>query len=206
MKLIFLGPPGAGKGTQAERIAERFEIAHISTGDMLRSEIRNATPLGAAAKSYLDRGELVPDSVIIDMVRERIGREDCRNGFLLDGFPRTVAQAEALSGFTDVDFAVNIDVPSDRLVKRISGRRMCPDCGAAYHVSMYAKPTCPKCGAALYQRDDDREETVQTRLSVYAQKTAPLIAFYEAKDKLFTVDGDAPVDTVTERILKGLGA
>ena len=206
MKLIFLGPPGAGKGTQAERIAERYEIAHVSTGDMLRSEIRNATPLGAAAKSYLDRGELVPDGVIIDMVRERIQREDCRNGFLLDGFPRTVAQAEALLNFTDVDFAVNIDVPSERLVARISGRRMCPGCGAAYHVAMHQKPTCLKCGAALYQRDDDREETVKNRLRVYTEKTAPLIAFYEAKGKLFTVDGDAPVDTVTERILKGLGA
>ncbi|MBQ6234378.1 MAG: nucleoside monophosphate kinase, partial [Clostridia bacterium] len=126
MKLIFLGPPGAGKGTQAERIAERFEIAHLSTGDMLRSEIRNATPLGAAAKAYIDRGELVPDSVIIDMVRERITRDDCKNGFLLDGFPRTVVQAEALGEFTDIDYAVNIDVPSERLVARISGRRMCP--------------------------------------------------------------------------------
>ena len=206
MKLIFLGPPGAGKGTQAERIAERFEIAHLSTGDMLRSEIRNATPLGAAAKAYIDRGELVPDSVIIDMVRERITREDCRKGFLLDGFPRTVVQAEALQAFTDVDFAVNIDVPSERLVARISGRRMCPDCGAAYHVSMYPEPTCKKCGAVLYQRDDDREETVKNRLKVYTEKTAPLIAFYEATGKLVTVDGDAAVDAVTESILKGLGA
>ena len=206
MKLIFLGPPGAGKGTQAERIAERYEIAHLSTGDMLRSEIRNATPLGAAAKSYIDRGELVPDSVIIDMVRERITRDDCKNGFLLDGFPRTVVQAEALSEFTDIDYAVNIDVPSERLVNRISGRRMCPDCGAAYHVSMYALPTCAKCGATLYQRDDDREETVMNRLKVYAEKTAPLIAFYEAAGKLVTVDGDQSVDAVTESILKGLGA
>ena len=206
MKLIFLGPPGAGKGTQAERIAERFEIAHLSTGDMLRSEIRNATPLGAAAKAYIDRGELVPDSVIIDMVRERITRDDCKNGFLLDGFPRTVVQAEALGEFTDIDYAVNIDVPSERLVARISGRRMCPGCGAAYPVSMYALPTCSKCGATLYQRDDDREETVQNRLKVYAEKTAPLIAFYEAAGKLVTVDGDQSVDAVTERILKGLGA
>lgn len=206
MKLIFLGPPGAGKGTQAERIAERFEIAHLSTGDMLRAEIRNATPLGAAAKAYIDRGELVPDSVIIDMVRERITREDCKKGFLLDGFPRTVVQAEALQSFTDVDFAVNIDVPSERLVKRISGRRMCPDCGAAYHVSMYALPTCQKCGAVLYQRDDDREETVYNRLKVYTEKTAPLIAYYEAEEKLITVDGDQAVDAVTESILKGLGA
>ncbi|MBQ1821689.1 MAG: adenylate kinase [Clostridia bacterium] len=206
MKLIFLGPPGAGKGTQAERIAERFEIAHLSTGDMLRAEIRNATPLGAAAKAYIDRGELVPDSVIIDMVRERITREDCKKGFLLDGFPRTVVQAEALQSFTDVDFAVNIDVPSERLVKRISGRRMCPDCGAAYHVSMYAETTCQKCGAVLYQRDDDREETVYNRLKVYTEKTAPLIAYYEAEEKLITVNGDQAVDAVTESILKGLGA
>ena len=206
MKLIFLGPPGAGKGTQAERIAERYEIAHLSTGDMLRAEIRNATPLGAAAKAYIDRGELVPDSVIIDMVRERIARDDCKNGFLLDGFPRTVVQAEALNAITDIDHAVNIDVPSERLVARISGRRMCPDCGAAYHVSMYAEPTCRKCGGKLYQRDDDREETVMNRLKVYTEKTAPLIAFYEAAGKLVTVDGDANVDTVTESILKGLGA
>ncbi len=206
MKLIFLGPPGAGKGTQAERIAERFEIAHLSTGDMLRAEIRNATPLGAAAKSYIDRGELVPDSVIIDMVRERITRDDCKNGFLLDGFPRTVVQAETLATFTDIDYAVNIDVPSERLVARISGRRMCPDCGAAYHVSMHVDPNCKKCGGVLYQRDDDREETVINRLKVYTEKTAPLIAFYEAAGKLITVDGDAAVDTVTESILKGLGA
>ena len=206
MKLIFLGPPGAGKGTQAERIAERFEIAHLSTGDMLRAEIRNATPLGAAAKAYIDRGELVPDSVIIDMVRERITREDCKKGFLLDGFPRTVVQAEALREFTEIDHAVNIDVPSERLVARISGRRMCPDCGAAYHVSMYALPTCRKCGGVLYQRDDDREETVKNRLKVYTEKTAPLIAFYEAAGKLVTVDGDQAVDAVTESILKGLGA
>ena len=206
MKLIFLGPPGAGKGTQAERIAERFQIAHLSTGDMLRAEIRNATPLGAAAKAYIDRGELVPDSVIIDMVRERIARDDCKNGFLLDGFPRTVVQAEALNAITDIDHAVNIDVPSERLVARISGRRMCPDCGAAHHVSMYAEPTCRKCSGKLYQRDDDREETVMNRLKVYTEKTAPLIAFYEAAGKLVTVDGDANVDTVTESILKGLGA
>lgn len=206
MKLIFLGPPGAGKGTQAERIAERFSIAHLSTGDMLRSEIRNATPLGAAAKSYIDRGELVPDSVIIDMVKDRITRDDCKNGFLLDGFPRTVVQAEALGTFTEIDRAVNIDVPSERLVARISGRRMCPDCGAAYHVSIYAEPTCAKCGAKLYQRDDDREETVCNRLKVYAEKTAPLIAYYESKGKLFNVDGDREIDAVTASIVEGLRA
>lgn len=204
MKLIFLGPPGAGKGTQAERIAERYAIAHISTGDMLRSEIRNATPLGAEAKAYIDRGELVPDSVIIGMVEKRIQAEDCKNGFLLDGFPRTVAQADALSNLVEIDAVVDIEVPFERLVARISGRRMCPDCGAAYHVTTYSAATCAKCGATLYQRDDDREETVQNRLVVYESKTAPLIAYYRERGKLVVVDGDAGIDAVTDSIVKGL--
>lgn len=204
MKLIFLGPPGAGKGTQAERIAERYAIAHISTGDMLRSEIRNATPLGAEAKAYIDRGELVPDSVIIGMVEQRIQAEDCKNGFLLDGFPRTVAQADALSNLVEIDAVVDIEVPFERLVARISGRRMCPDCGAAYHVTTYSAATCAKCGAVLYQRDDDREETVQNRLVVYESKTAPLIAYYRERGKLVVVDGDAGIDAVTDSIVKGL--
>ena len=204
MKLIFLGPPGAGKGTQAERIAERYSIAHTSTGDMLRAEIRNATPLGAQAKAFIDRGELVPDSVIIGMVEQRIQAEDCKNGFLLDGFPRTVAQADALSKLVEIDAVVDIEVPFERLVARISGRRMCPDCGAAYHVSTYGEATCAKCGATLYQRDDDREETVQNRLVVYESKTAPLIAYYRERGKLLVVDGDAAIDTVTDSIVKGL--
>lgn len=206
MKLIFLGPPGAGKGTQAERIAARYEIAHISTGDMLRAEIRNATALGVEAKSYIDRGELVPDSVMIDMVAQRIQRADCQNGFLLDGFPRTVAQAEALQGLTPIDRVVDIEVPFTRLVARISGRRMCPDCGATYHVSKMSAETCAKCGATLYQRDDDREETVKNRLEVYERKTAPLIAYYSARDLLLTVNGDADIDTVAASIEEGLDA
>lgn len=205
MKLIFLGPPGAGKGTQAGRIAERYAIAHISTGDMLRSEIRNATPLGAEAKAYMDRGELVPDAVIIGMVEQRIRQADCKNGFLFDGFPRTVAQAEALEAITEIDRVVNIDVPTSRLVARISGRRMC-GCGATYHVSSYQSDTCAKCGAKLYQREDDKEETVQNRLQIYTEKTAPLIAFYEGRGTLFTVDGDADIDTVAAAIMKGLDA
>jgi len=204
MKLIFLGPPGAGKGTQAERIAERYGIAHISTGDMLRAEIRNATKLGNEAKAFIDRGELVPDSVIIGMVEDRIRREDCKNGFLLDGFPRTVAQADALSKLVEIDAVVDIEVPFDRLVARISGRRMCPDCGAAYHVTTYSADTCAKCGAKLYQRDDDREETVHNRLVVYEEKTAPLIAYYRERGKLVVVDGDAGIDAVTDSIVKGL--
>lgn len=204
MKLIFLGPPGAGKGTQAERIAEQYEIAHISTGDMLRSEIRNATPLGAEAKAYIDRGELVPDSVIIGMVEQRIAAADCKNGFLLDGFPRTTSQADALAELVEIDRVVDIEVPFERLVARISGRRMCPDCGAAYHVSTYSADTCSKCDGVLYQRDDDREETVHNRLVVYEQKTAPLIAYYETRGKLIRVDGDQAIDAVTESIVKGL--
>ena len=204
MKLIFLGPPGAGKGTQAERIAERYQIAHISTGAMLRAEIRNATPLGAEAKAYIDRGALVPDSVIIGMVEKRIQAADCKNGFLLDGFPRTTAQADALAAIVDIDAVVDIEVPFERLVARISGRRMCPDCGAAYHVTTYSAETCAKCGGKLYQRDDDREETVQNRLVVYEEKTAPLIAYYRERGKLLVVDGDAPIDTVTDSIVKGL--
>ena len=206
MKLIFLGPPGAGKGTQAERIAEQIEIAHISPGDMLRAEIRHATPLGAAAKAYIDRGELVPDEVIIGMVENRIKADDCKNGFLLDGFPRTTAQADALGKLVEIDSVVDIEVPFERLVARISGRRMCPDCGAAYHVSTFAGDKCTKCGGALYQRDDDREETVQNRLVVYEKKTAPLIAYYEERGKLFVVNGDAAIDEVTESIVKGLSA
>ena len=142
MKLIFLGPPGAGKGTQAEKISELYGIAHISTGDMLRSQMREGTPLGAEAKGYIDRGELVPDELIVAMVAERIKEEDCANGFLLDGFPRTVSQAEALNGISDIDMVIDIAVPAERLMERIGGRRMCSGCGAGYHTSSYHKDTC----------------------------------------------------------------
>lgn len=206
MKLILLGPPGAGKGTQAKGIAERNGIAHISTGDMLRAEIRQGTPLGLEARSFMDKGELVPDSVIIGMVKERIRQDDCKNGFLLDGFPRTVAQADALAGFTDIDYVVNIAVPFERLLKRISGRRMCPDCGATYHVSTYQDTKCSACGGTLYQRDDDKEETVAVRIRQYEAKTEPLIAYYEAKGKLVTVNGDQSVEAVGGEIAKGIHA
>ena len=205
MKLIFLGPPGAGKGTQAVRIAEENGIAHISTGDMLRAEIRGGTPLGKQAKALIDAGELVPDDVIIAMVRERVKQPDCEKGFLFDGFPRTIAQAEALSDICDIDCVVNIDVPDERLVDRISGRRMCPDCGAAYHVSTYGSTACT-CGGKLYQRDDDTAETVKNRLSVYKKQTQPLIEYYAAKSLLATVDGDRGVDEVTSSIRKALDA
>lgn len=171
---------------------------------MLRAEIRNDTPLGQMAKSILDRGELVSDDVIIGMVKNRIAMSDCARGFLFDGFPRTVAQAEALDTITGIDHVINIDVPLTRLVDRISSRRMCPDCGGTYHVSQYPDNKCP-CGGTLYQRDDDREETVKNRLTVYEQKTAPLIAFYTEQGNLFTVNGDASIDEVEQEIAEKLG-
>lgn len=204
MKLIFLGPPGAGKGTQAARFAARYGIAHISTGDMLRAELRAGTPLGQQAQGFMNRGELVPDEVILGMVQSRIGQADCANGFLFDGFPRTVAQADALAALCAVDRVVNIDVPQERLVARISGRRMCPDCGAAYHVSTHPDGRCDKCGGALYQREDDREETVRNRLRVYEEQTQPLIEYYAARGLLVTVNGDESIERVTEAIAQAV--
>lgn len=199
MKLIFLGPPGAGKGTQAVKIASRFGIAHISTGDMLRAEMREGTELGKAAKGFIDRGELVPDDVILGMVKNRIQLDDCKNGFLFDGFPRTIAQAEALERISSIDHVINLDVPVERLISRISGRRMCPSCGAAYHVSTRQNGICD-CGAALYQRDDDKEDTVRNRLVVYERSTKPLIDYYAGKGLLHTINGDADIDIVDEKI------
>lgn len=207
MKLIFLGPPGAGKGTQAEKISELYGIAHISTGDMLRSQMREGTPLGAEAKGYIDRGELVPDELIVAMVAERIEEEDCANGFLLDGFPRTVSQAEALNGISDIDMVIDIAVPAERLMERIGGRRMCSGCGAGYHTSSYHKDTCEKCGASLYIRDDDRPETVKHRITVYERQTKPLIDYYREKGNLSRVNGDNTPDRVFDDVaaaIKGL--
>ena len=200
MHLVFLGPPGAGKGTQADKICERFSIAHISTGDMLRKETREGTELGLKAKAVMDAGGLVSDEIIIAMVEKRIQEPDCAKGFLLDGFPRTIAQADALGGLTSIDMAVNIDVPDAVLVERISGRRMCPGCGAGYHVSMYNKDTCEKCGAKLYIRDDDRPETVHNRIAAYNEKTQPLINYYADKGLLHTVKGDQPMEKVSAQI------
>ncbi len=206
MKLIFLGPPGAGKGTQAAKISQRYGIAHISTGDMLRAEMREGTPLGLEAKGYVDRGELVPDDVILGMVGERIKKPDCANGYLFDGFPRTLAQAEALKAISDIDMVINIDVPAALIVERIGGRRMCPGCGAGYHISTYKSENCEKCGEPLYIRDDDKPETVANRIEVYERKTKPLIEFYEALGLLRTVDGaDAP-EEVHCRIAQALEA
>lgn len=204
MKLILLGAPGAGKGSQATKISKEYGIAHISTGDALRANIKEGTELGKFAKSYIDKGQLVPDEVVVGIVADRIGKEDCRNGFLLDGFPRTVAQAEALEKLTDIDVVINIDVDFDVITGRISGRRMC-ECGESYHISTYKSDVCAKCGKKLYQRADDNEGTVKNRLDVYARQTAPLIDFYATRNKLVTVDGNKSIDEVFEDVKKVLG-
>ena len=206
MNLIFLGPPGAGKGTQAVRVCERLGIPQISTGDILRRAIKNKTPTGLAAKSYIDKGQLVPDSVVIDIVRERLEHEDCKGGYLLDGFPRTVAQAEALETFARIDAVIDIDVSDEKLVERLSGRRVCLSCGGTYHVSrLNGSTTCEKCGSELIQRDDDKAETVLSRLSVYHAQTEPLIDFYTQRGLLRRVDGAQPMDDCYAAILDALG-
>lgn len=201
MKLILLGAPGAGKGTQAENICSKLSIPAISTGNILREAVREGTEMGKTAKSYMENGELVPDSVVIGIIRDRLEQPDCANGFILDGFPRTVAQAEALdeSGVV-IDRVINIHVSDERIEARMSGRRVCPDCGASYHVT--DKPSavegvCDKCGAALIIRKDDAPETVRERLGVYHQQTEPLIAYYSAKGRLVTVEGQPEVKDTT---------
>ena len=206
MNLIFVGPPGAGKGTQAVRVCERLGIPQISTGDILRRAIKDQTPTGLAAKSYIDRGELVPDSVVIDIVRERLEHDDCKNGYLLDGFPRTVFQAEALETFAEIDAVIDIDVSDDKLIERLSGRRVCLSCGGTYHVSqLNGSMTCAKCGQELIQRADDKAETVLSRLTVYHAQTAPLIDFYTQRGLLKVVDGAQPMDECFAAILAALG-
>lgn len=200
MKLVFLGPPGAGKGTQALGVSEKYNIAHISTGDILRSEIKQGTKLGMEAKSYMDAGKLVPDEVVIGIVAQRLQQPDCKNGFLFDGFPRTVVQAQALAQKTNIEMAVNIDAPDKVIIERLSGRRVCRDCGATYHVSNTKGDTCTACGGALIQRADDSPATIQNRLLVYHQQTQPLIDFYTNQGILKTVDGTKDIDTVFEEI------
>ena len=206
MNVIFLGPPGAGKGTQAVRVCERLGIPQISTGDILRRAIKEQTPTGLAAKAYIDKGELVPDSVVIDIVRERLAAKDCENGYILDGFPRTVPQAQALATFAKIDAVIDIEVSDEKLTERLSGRRVCLSCGGTYHVSrLNGSTTCEKCGATLIQRDDDKAETVLSRLKVYHAQTAPLIDFYAEQGLLRTVDGSQPMDDCFSAILSALG-
>ena len=206
MNVILLGAPGAGKGTQAVRLAEKYNIPHISTGDIFRSNIKGQTPIGIVAKSYIDKGQLVPDEVTIQIVKERLEKEDCQNGYLLDGFPRTVFQAEALDTFSKVEAVVNVDVPLNKLLKRITGRRVCAKCGESYHVDyLNGKTDCAKCGAELIQRADDNEITVASRLEVYEKQTAPLIEYYAQKGVLLTVDGDGDIEKVFNSICEKLG-
>ncbi len=200
MNLVFLGPPGAGKGTQAIGVSEKQGIAHISTGDILRNEIKQGTKLGMEAKSFMDAGKLVPDDTVIGIVAQRLTKPDCKKGFLLDGFPRTVVQAQALADKTDIEMVINIDVPDDVIIKRLSGRRVCKYCGATYHVSNMKGDTCSACGGALIQRADDKPETIQKRLDVYKTQTQPLIEFYRKQGVLHTVNGARDIDTVFEEI------
>lgn len=213
MFILFLGAPGAGKGTQAVRLSEKLGIPHISTGDMFREAVSKGTELGKKAKEYMDRGELVPDEIVIGIVKERISQPDCEKGCILDGFPRTVAQAEALDSALSelgkkVDFVINVEVSEDEIIKRLTGRRTCRSCGAVYHV-VFNPPKndnlCDVCGGELYQRDDDTEETVRNRLKVYEEKTAPLINYYEKRGVLYGVNGEQPVEDVTAEIEKILG-
>ncbi len=212
MKIVLLGPPGAGKCTQAEGLVKKLFIPHISTGDMFRAAISSETELGMEAKSYMDRGKLVPDEITVGIIKDRIAQPDCREGFLLDGFPRTIAQAEALDVLLKdqggLDAVLNISVELERLIVRLTGRRMCRKCGAIYHL-LYNAPqqenVCDICGGALYQRDDDKEETVKNRLSVYEEQTAPLIDYYQKQGILHTVNGDQPINEVLMDLGKALG-
>lgn len=212
VKIVLLGPPGAGKGTQAKSISNKYSIPHISTGDIFRKNISENTPLGIEAKSYMDNGQLVPDEVTINMVKDRLQQEDCKQGYLLDGFPRTVSQAEALQDFLDsrnesLDTALLIEVPRDFILERMTGRRVCPSCGASYHIKFNpaANGKCELCGSDVVQRKDDTEETVKERLDVYEKQTQPLIDFYKDKNLLSTVDGTQAINKVFESICKVLG-
>lgn len=214
MKIIMLGAPGAGKGTQAKRIADKWQIPHVSTGDIFRANIKNGTELGMEAKKYMDKGALVPDELTVKILLDRVAQEDCKNGYVLDGFPRTIPQAEVLDKeLTElgdsIDYAINVDVPDENIVNRMSGRRACVACGATYHV-VYA-PTktegiCDRCGKELILREDDKPETVQKRLSVYHEQTQPLIEYYGAKGILKSVDGTKDMEEVFRDIVKILEA
>ena len=213
MKIVMLGAPGAGKGTQAKRIAAKFSIPHISTGDIFRANITNNTPLGAKAKSYMDKGELVPDELVIELIMDRFAQDDCVNGYVLDGFPRTIPQAEeldkALKSVNDnLDYAIDVEVPDDNIINRMSGRRACVNCGATYHI-VHNPPKveneCDTCNGELILRDDDKPETVKNRLDVYHTQTEPLLKYYTEKGILYTVDGTQDMDTVFDSICKIVG-
>lgn len=214
MQLLIMGAPGAGKGTQAAKIVKKYNIPQISTGDMFRAAIKDGTELGKRAKSFMDAGQLVPDEVTIGIVRERLSKDDCKQGFILDGFPRTLAQAEALTKILDelstkLTRVLNIHVPSEDLIERAIGRRICKNCGATYHVTFNPTKTadvCDNCGGILYQRADDNEATMKNRLSVYEKSTRPLIDYYKAAGIYSEIDGRQPIDKVTEALFNVLDA
>ena len=214
MKIIMLGAPGTGKGTQAKKIAEKYHIPHISTGDIFRANIKNGTELGKKAKTYMDQGLLVPDELTVDLVIDRVGQDDCKDGYILDGFPRTIPHAECLDAALEkrgekVDFAINVEVPDENIVNRMSGRRACVGCGATYHIKY--NPTkvdgvCDACGEKLVLRDEDKPETVQKRLGVYHDQTQPLIDYYTKSGVLKEVDGTVDMEDVFQAIVEILGA
>lgn len=214
MKIVMLGAPGAGKGTQADRIAEKYSIPHISTGDIFRENIKNGTELGAKAKGYMDKGLLVPDELVCDLVVDKLAQDDCKNGYILDGFPRTIPQAHALEEALKaigqkLDYAIDIEVPDENIINRMSGRRSCTGCSSIYHVVFNPPKTegvCDKCGGTLVLRDDDKAETVKNRLDVYHEQTQPLIDFYKEREVLKEVDGTQSMDKVFEDIRKIIGA
>ena len=213
MKIIMLGAPGAGKGTQAKKMAAKYNVPHISTGDIFRANIKNNTELGQKAKTYMDKGELVPDELVVDLIMDRFKEADCANGYVLDGFPRTIPQAEALDSALNaqnesIDYAINVEVPDENIINRMSGRRACVGCGATYHIKYNPTKTedvCDACGEKLILRDDDKPETVKNRLSVYHDQTQPLIDYYSGKGVLAEVDGTKDMEDVFDAIVTILG-
>lgn len=204
MKLVIFGPPSAGKGTQAQKLSKRYGIPHVATGDLLREHVAKKTPIGMKVKEILDAGKLGPDDLIVEMIKERVSQPDCRKGYLLDGFPRTMNQARELEKMTDIDLVLNIVVDPEVLVERAVGRRICPRCAAVYHVRFNPPKKdgiCDKCGTPLIQRDDDREETIRRRLKVYQEQTAPLIEYYRSKGKLVDIDGSKGIEGVFEQLV-----
>jgi len=207
MKLVIFGPPSAGKGTQAQKLSKKYGIPQIATGDLLREQVAKKTPIGIKVKAILDAGKLGPDDLIVQMISERVSKPDCRNGYLLDGFPRTMGQAKELEKMTDIDLVLNIVVDFELLVERAVGRRICPKDNSVYHVKFNPPNktgTCDKCGSALIQRDDDKEETVRRRLGVYKEQTAPLVEYYREKGKLVDIDGSAGIDGVFEQMVAAI--
>lgn len=214
MRIIMLGPPGAGKGTQAKKVIEKYGIPQISTGDILRQAVADQTELGKKAKAYMDAGELVPDEVVIGIINDRLTQQDCQKGFILDGFPRTLAQAEALTESLadlgmDIDFVIDLKVEPDSLVRRLTGRRVCSKCGQMYHVEYspaQVEGQCDKCGGELYQRDDDKEETILKRFEIYSQQASALESFYSSSGRYKAFDGDQPIEKITEEVFATLEA